>query len=61
MTNVARLKSFTKFKSQLGKRVKGNIVATTVTSMYGPEGVKEPTSDPEKAKKKLDEKKKLCS
>ncbi len=51
-SGVTGIRTSTGFKSQPRNRVKGNVVATTVTSMEVPEGVKEPpTSDSGKAEK----------
>ena len=48
-SGVAGIKTVTGFKAQPRNKMKGNVVATTITSMGAPEKVKEPTSGPEKA------------
>lgn len=48
-TPNAAVKTLTRLKSQPKTKVKGGVVATTVTSMDLPEEDKEPTSDSEKA------------
>ena len=48
-SGVAGIKTVTGFKAQPRNKMKGNVLATTITSMGVPEKVKEPTSHPEKA------------
>lgn len=48
-TNAAVNKTLTRFKSQPRNKVRGSVVATTVTSLEPPEEVEEPPFHPEKA------------
>lgn len=51
LSGIAGVKTVTTFKSQPRNRVKGNVVATTVTSMEVTDGSERPTLEPKKGEK----------